>query len=175
MLQNLLIYRMLIVNACGGALVVWAWQQGYVETVYAGDISRLTYVITGLFIIGLVSSFIRASKVSGLLNQVKAGNRVSVNGPKITEKAAHLADISNWLVILGLLGTVIGFFIALSGVDQNGLASASGVQMAVGKLMEGMQVAFTTTLLGGFLSLWLDINRRMIATATVSLVEDSRP
>ena len=174
MLRNLLIYRIAIFNACGGVMLGWAWQRGYVESAFAGDVSHLTYAIAALFLVGLISCFIRAGKISTQLNIVKQGKYVGrVNGPKTLEKIAHLSDIANWLITLGLLGTVIGFAIALSGVDQNGLASASGVQQAASKLMEGMRVAFTTTLAGGFLGMWIDINRRMIRTAAVSLVEDA--
>jgi hypothetical protein len=77
-------------------------------------------------------------------------------------------------VTLGLLGTVIGFAMALSGVDSASLASAAGVQKVAGQLMAGMRTAINTTIVGAVLGLWLDVNRRMIRTATVSLAEDAR-
>lgn len=173
MLSNLLLYRLAILNLCGFAVVVWAWQQGYVEAVFDEE-TRITLIIAGLFIVGLGSAWVRAIKVSRLMNQVKRGDALTVEGPKLLEKGAHLDDIVNWLVTLGLLGTVIGFAIALSGIDAASLASASGVQKVSGQLMAGMRVAIMTTIVGAICGLWLDINRRMIRTATVSLVEDAR-
>lgn len=174
MLRNLLIYRMAIFNACAFACVGWAWQRGYVESVFSGDVSRLSYVIVGLFLIGLVSCFNRAAKVSRLLNRVKAGIPVSFNGPKLVEKSAHIAFISSACITLGLLGTVIGFSVALSGVTESSLSSAGGVQEVASHLMTGMRIAINTTLVGGFAALWLDICMRMLQTATVSVIEDAK-
>jgi len=78
-------------------------------------------------------------------------------------------------VTLGLLGTVIGFAMALSGIDAASLASPAGVQKVAGQLMAGMRIAINTTIVGAVFGLWLDVNRRMVRTATVSLAEDTRP
>ena len=175
MLKNLLLYRLAILNLAGFAFAAWAWQLGYVEAVYAGDESRITLMITALFVVGLASAWVRARKIARLLNLSKENRALVVRGTKLLEKAAHLDDIVNWLVTLGLLGTVIGFAMALSGVDSASLASPAGVQKVAGQLMAGMRIAINTTIVGAVFGLWLDVNRRMVRTATVSLAEDTRP
>jgi hypothetical protein len=174
MLKNLLLYRLAIFNLAGFAFAGWAWQLGYIEAIYAGDESRITLMITALFAVGLASAWVRAQKVSRLLNLSKENRALVVPGGKLLEKAAHLDDVVNWLVTLGLLGTVIGFAMALSGVDAESLASPAGVQKVAGQLMAGMRIAINTTIVGAVFGLWLDVNRRMIRTATVSLAEDAR-
>jgi len=68
MLKNLLLYRLAILNLGGFAFAVWAGLLGYVEAVYAADESRITLAITALFAVGLASAWVRARKISRLLN-----------------------------------------------------------------------------------------------------------
>lgn len=176
MLNNLLLYRIIIVNLIGAGLMAYAAAQGWISTVIAGDSTGLVYAMIGLFVIFIVSLFIRAMKVSQGLNETKFGVRRpgSINGAKFMEKMAHLDDIPNWLVTLGLLGTVIGIMISLTGISQDSLLDADGVKSAITQLMAGMQVAFCTTIAGGVLGLWCDINRRILRTAAVLMLEDSK-
>ena len=54
--------------------------------------------------------------------------------------------MANTLVILGLIGTVIGFIIALSGVDGSVSSNPEEVSKMVSTLIQGMSVALYTTL-----------------------------
>lgn len=173
MMNNLLLYRMAVLNGLAAVAVAAAWLRGYLEIVI-DSAGLFAGPIIALFALGLISAIQRGWKVSRTLNEVRNLGLRGVNGAKILEKGEHLSDVANWLVILGLLGTVTGFWIALSGVDQGSLSTASGVQRAAGQLMDGMRVALSTTLLGGFLGLWIDMNRRIIRTAAVCLAEDGR-
>lgn len=174
MLNNLLIYRLLVVNFCGACLVAWATVQGYTMEIIREDTSYISLVIIGLFLAGLYTVSTRAYKVSKNLNALKAGQSIDVNSVKFLAKGEHVNDISNWLVTLGLLGTVIGFIMALASMDQGQMATAAGVQASIGQLVGGMKVAIYTTLVGAFFGLWLDVNRRILATATVLMLEDAK-
>ncbi|MHB1087050.1 MAG: MotA/TolQ/ExbB proton channel family protein [Minisyncoccota bacterium] len=175
MLDNLLIQRLAIINLIGAVLLGFAWQRGLVMPVLDGDSTRLVYVMIALFLVFQVSLFIRAAKVSALLNMTKRKAPLPViNGVKFLEKMAHLDEIPDWLVTLGLLGTVIGVSIALFGVDQNSLGSPEGVKAVVTGLIGGMQVALYTTIVGGVLGFWCSINRRILRTASVVMIEDVR-
>jgi hypothetical protein len=174
MLKNLLVYRLVIFNACCIALVVWGAMRGYVQEVVLGDTSRITYVIIALFLAGMWSVGARTLRVSRLLNDIKAKKKVDPDGIKFVAKGEHIDDISGWLVTLGLLGTVIGFIMALTSMDQSALSTASGVQQSIGQLVGGMRVAIFTTLSGGVFGLWLDINRRILKTATVCMLADAK-
>jgi hypothetical protein len=78
MLKNLLLFRLAILNLAGFAVAAWAWQLGYIEAVYAGDESRITLVITTLFAGGLASAWVRAQKVSRLLDLSKENRALVV-------------------------------------------------------------------------------------------------
>ena len=48
------------------------------------------------------------------------------------------ASIANNLVLLGLIGTIVGFIIALSGVDPDAVGDAAAIAPMVSTLMHGM-------------------------------------
>ena len=77
---------------------------------------------------------------------------------------------SNSLTVLGLIGTVLGFIIALSGVDPDVASNPSAISPMVAQLIEGMSVALYTTLVGSILSVWLGLIYQMLATGTSNLV-----
>ena len=170
MLRNLLLFRLAILNACGAAALVWAWSQGFVQMVFAGDSSGTTYGIVGLFVLGLLSVFRRAVKVSRELDHMKAGTANPVNGVKFIAKGEHIADIAQWCAVLGLTGTVIGFIMALYGLDINGDPKAM-----IAHLIDGMSVAFFTTLAGGLCGMWLELCNRILLTAAHCMIEDQKP
>ncbi len=173
-LNHLLIYRLALINLMGFVLLALALQRGWIAPVLDGDSTRLVYVMIALFGIFLVSLFIRALKVSHHLNATKrSGSQPRpINKVKFLEKMAHLDEIPEWLVTLGLLGTVIGISIALFGIDQDALGTPAGVKTVVTGLIAGMQVALYTTIVGGVLGLWASINRRILRTAAVLMLED---
>ncbi|MYB34706.1 MAG: MotA/TolQ/ExbB proton channel family protein [Gammaproteobacteria bacterium] len=78
--------------------------------------------------------------------------------------------IANNLVIFGLIGTVIGFVIALAGVDSSKVADAASVGPMISTLIQGMSVALYTTLVGAILHVWLIMCYQMLAVGTVNLV-----
>lgn len=168
MLSNLLLYRFAIVNGLAAVLAAALWWSGYLVPVFANDGSRLTIAIAALFAVAWLGAAKETVVVSLALNATKAdGPRPACEAmrDKDVAKVEWLAAASEWLVALGLLGTVIGFSMALSGIDQGAAANASGAQSAVTALMQGMRVALNTTLLGAALALWHEVNVRMLRTA----------
>ena len=124
-----------------------------------------------LFAIGWGWTLKECIKLSLLLDTAKVigyPHKTIYSKDKAAVKVEWLESISEWLVGLGLLGTVIGFSIALSGIDQTSLMQAQGAQSSVGTLMSGMRIALNTTLLGASLAIWHQINLRMFRTAFVS-------
>lgn len=175
MLTNLLLYRMTIVNLVWAGLIVLAWHKGWVTEVMSGDTTGLVYVMAGLFVVSIVSTFIRAGKVTSMLNRTKAPGYQPqpINRAKFLAKQAHLDDIPNWLVTLGLLGTVIGVSMSIFGIDHDALGSADGVKSISAGLIQGIQVALYTTIVGSVLALWASVNRRILRTATLLMLEDA--
>ena len=178
MLANLLIYRLVTVNIVAAALALWAYANGLVLAIFVNDVSHLSYAIIVLFLLGLVSTFIRAGKVCGAVNSLKRGCArcyLRRRAAKMAGKNNHIEAVAGWLVTLGLLGTVAGFSIAISGIDLDSLASAAGVQKSAAQLLSGLHVAIGTTLLGGFLGMLTEVNYVMLRNATSAHVHDVAP
>jgi biopolymer transport protein ExbB/TolQ len=81
-----------------------------------------------------------------------------------------IRHIGNSLVFLGLLGTVIGFIMALSGVDAQAAGDVESIAPMVTTLIDGMSVALYTTLVGAVLNIWLMVNYRLLEGGTVTLL-----
>jgi len=168
MLTNLLVYRFVLVNICFGAGAVYAIAAGWAGQLYAGDTTHITFGITGLFTVAWAWTAREIVAVSVMLNHARDGERpaaTSAMRDKDMAKIEWLGQVCEWLVGLGLLGTVIGFGIALSGIDQQSLSSASGVSASVEVLMRGMRVALNTTIAGAIFGMWTEVNVRMLKTA----------
>ena len=89
---------------------------------------------------------------------------------KVTGWIALVRHVANSLVLLGLIGTVLGFIIALSGVDPENVADVTQLSPMVTKLLAGMSVALYTTLIGAALNLWLMVNYHILAGGAARLV-----
>lgn len=179
MLKNLLIFRLVVLNVFGLAALIWAWFAGHIQTLIDGDVSGILYMLIALFSVGMFSLFSRALKVTRGMNELKSitigGRTKFVNSVKFLERGEHISDIAIWLVRIGLIGNVVGFAIALhsAGTNADALVTGDGLLKLMVQMMDGMRVAFYTTLVGGAFSLWLDVNRRILKTVTVSYLEDS--
>jgi hypothetical protein len=167
MLTNLLIYRFVLVNALFFALTASVWWNGYLAPVFQTDLSHVTFAIAALFAIGWLGTAREIVIASRQLNFAKSGPQPAgePERDKDLAKVEWLTSVSEWLVGLGLIGTVIGFIIALSSVDQSALLQSSGAQSAVTTLMAGMRTALNTTVLGASLAIWHEVNQRMLRTA----------
>ena len=89
---------------------------------------------------------------------------------RLTNRIVIVRHVANTLVFLGLIGTVIGFIIALSGVDPARAADVKSIAPMVSTMIEGMSTALFTTLVGGVLNLWLMVNYRLLYGGTIKLV-----
>ncbi|MEN2976304.1 MotA/TolQ/ExbB proton channel family protein [Tistrella bauzanensis] len=194
--RYLLIYRFLLVNLMAAACMVLAWVHGWIDRVIASDSSRITVLIFAVFLVGLSLCAWRIVQISAGLNDLKrprppADGRVgqylaTLNGvpetrrpvvaeglkAKLYARTSNVRYIADSLVLLGLIGTVVGFIIALSGVDQDRVADVTAIAPMVAQLLDGMAVALWTTLVGSVLHIWLRLNYQILAGGTVTLVAD---
>lgn len=167
MLQNLLMYRLILTNGIAFAACIWAYYAGYLLTVFERDVSGIAEIIVGLFLLGTVSVFVRAYRVTVAKNELDAGKPVDkLKAFKMPAKNLHLYKIAEYLVTLGLIGNALGFFIAL---ETAGSGDPSQISQA---LLSGMAVAFGSTLVGSITGLLMWINYSMIETATATYIED---
>ena len=192
--RYLLLMRFTVLNLVALALLGAAWLKGWVDVVLQGDPTQLVLIIALVFFYGLVSCAQKVLVTSREINQVREparypGSQVgryledlrrrdgharsicaSALRLKLASRIASIRHFANSLVFLGLIGTVIGFIIALSGVDASSAADVSSIGPMVSTLIVGMSVALHTTLVGAILNIWLMINYRLLEGGTVTLV-----
>lgn len=186
--------RYVLVNFVAVALLVAAIIQGWVGEIYDADATRLTAVIAITFLVGLIicshqmwrsdrtleqclrGHMLLDPTIAGYLETARRSDAAARMIQAETMRMRLLGQISiirylgNSLVVLGLIGTVIGFIIALSGVDADIAMNPSAVSPMVASLISGMSVALYTTLVGAVLSVWLGFCYQMLSTTVRELV-----
>lgn len=126
-----------LLNSAGAAILAALAFAGYAQIPFAADDTYMTHGIAVLFMAGLVTVALRR-----------------------WQTARWIADR---LIFLGLLGTVVGFVIALSGVDPAKVGDVEAIGPMVGALLDGMATALFTTLIGSIGYLWLSVNAWLLA------------
>lgn len=189
----LLLFRFALLNIVAFALVASAALQGWLDDMLASDGLHLVKLIGAVFLAGLVAAGRRAIRLSAELNAVKAGRpargskaswflaatagrdgagRAAIAALlrlKLQQRLAGLRYTANLLVLLGLIGTVVGFILALSGIDPATVGDAAAIGPMVSQLLAGMAVALYTTLAGSLLNIWLTLNCRLLESGAAHL------
>ena len=192
--KYLLLLRFGLINLIGLGLLALAQVHGWVAMALAADHTRLVAVIFLVFLAGLVVCAYRIDQTSRELNRAKpfdplvpslaaeflAKSRgrggdsrailISTLRLKLSQRIAVVRNTANSLVLLGLIGTVVGFIIALSGVDPAKAGDFNSVAPMVSTLIDGMSTALYTTLVGAVLNVWLMVNYHLLAGGTVKLI-----
>ena len=191
--QTQLIFRFALFNLAAGALLLAAWMQGWVSIIFTSDHTGLTTAIAATFLAGLSLCGYKIWRVNcelkcvlshqpcddswatQYLNQIldrHSGSR-SITGSALRVKIAGwispVKHFANSLVLLGLIGTVVGFVIALSGIDPDAAGDITAISPMVSNLLAGMSVALYTTLIGSVLNLWLMINHHILVAGAQAL------
>ncbi len=194
--RYLLVVRFVLVNVVAIALLAGTYLQGWLDAVINSYLRELS---AGIFVVFLYGLFRCGAKVwlhSVELNDLKegtpepasrAGRYLSQAGKansesrsiqvtalrlKLTDGIVGVRNIANLLVLLGLIGTVIGFIIALSGVNPETATQVENVAAMVSTLINGMSVALNTTLVGAVLYVWLIVNYGILVSGTVDLIAE---
>lgn len=169
MLTNLLLYRLGLFQLLMLLGLVVAQTRGLISYLFTGDSMPLVSLICAVFAVTWVMTWFHALRIARRLNGLKRGSDATQASPAERDKAFSKIEwmhhVSDWLVGLGLIGTVIGFAVALSGVDMDAIRSVNGAQEMVGQLIAGTRLAITTTIAGAILGMWNQVNQRMLKTA----------
>ncbi len=191
--EYLLLLRFAILNLAALGLLAGAWAQGWVQMIARLDITHLSLVITGVFLVGWSICIHKIVRCTQELNAVRRPGEAALTrvrwyvrlvdeaGPgargamadclrsRLYARISLIRPISNTLVILGLIGTVVGFIIALGGVNADSVSDMDAVAPMVSTLIQGMSVALFTTLVGSVFHVWLTMCYQVLATGTVNL------
>ncbi len=192
--KYLLILRYSLINLVGLIFLFVLITQGYVTKAIKADITNMVIVILTLFAVGFILAAYRTFWLSRELNysflkilpnhslakeflqnskKLDASSRNNLAASlriKLSSKIGYIKFMANTLVILGLIGTVIGFIIALSGVDGSVSSNPEEVSKMVSTLIQGMSVALYTTLVGSICSVWLNICYQIMSTGANKLL-----
>jgi biopolymer transport protein ExbB/TolQ len=163
------------------------------DAMFVKNTREFVLLIFCVFLYGLVVCSIKIWQTCTELNDIRAGNPkpesraakyfntiyehdkesrsigATVLRAKLTNRITIVRHIANALVLLGLVGTVVGFIIALSSVDPSASADSDTIAPVIARLISGMSVALYTTLVGSVLHIWLIVNHRVLTTGTVNL------
>ncbi len=192
--RYLLTLRFALINLIGFALLGAAYVQGLLEMVLAADQTYLSVLIFVVFLGGTAVCARKIWQTSRELNYVRAFDPLSASRAaeyiarlrgrsgdsrgilasslrlKLTQRIAVVRHVAGSLVILGLIGTVIGFIIALSGVQPDQASDVKAITPMISTLISGMSTALYTTLVGSVLNVWLMTNYHLLAGGTVKLI-----
>ena len=190
----LLVLRFSLINILGIIFLIVTYTQGYIAKAIDADITNVILLIFVLFLLGLIISGIRTFWISKQLNYATEkskelnsitnhylqniknldasarSNLASSLRIKLANKINLVKFIANTLVILGLIGTVIGFIIALSGVDGSVSSDPEEISKMITTLIQGMSVALYTTLAGSICSVWLNICYHILSSGANKLL-----
>ena len=161
LINGLLCVVIFLTFLCGLAISTWKVVQTSRELNQIKAYNPLLPSRVGTYIAQLRGRSADSRSMAAMALRLKLSNRISV-----------IRYLANSLVLLGLIGTVIGFIITLSGVDPAQASDARAIAPMVANLIEGMSVALYTTLVGAVFNLWLTANFRLLATGTVNLIAD---
>jgi hypothetical protein len=142
-------------------------QQGWLIAFVDNDRTYISTAILSIFAVAWAYQFLKTWKVSQQINTFKSSikdndlrnyesynlpiNKLLILRDKDLTKIAWMRHIVNILVMMGFVGTVLGFIIALSAVPESGLSGQEGVegiQNSIGLIVVGMNIALYTTLAG---------------------------
>ena len=192
--RYVLLLRFTLLNLIGFGLLGAAYAHGLVAMALEADRTYLSVIIFVAFLVGLGLCGYRVWQSSYELNSVRdfeagadspaarylapmaggdAESRANLVGAlrmKIAHRTAVVRHIANSLVLLGLIGTVVGFIIALGGVDPEHASDVKAIAPMVSTLIQGMSTALYTTLIGAVLNVWLMANHQVLAGGTVKLI-----
>jgi len=188
--------RFTVLNVVAFGLLGAAWANGLVTKVMVADATRLSLLIFVVFLGGLLLCACRVFQVNrDILSLDKTRRRSDsltsrfidgISGLNEKQKSAHVGSlrlrltqrivlvryVANTLVLLGLIGTVVGFIIALSGVNPEDAKDVNAIAPMVSTLIAGMSTALYTTLIGSVLNLWLMANYQILTHGTVELISN---
>ncbi len=200
---NVLLYKWLVINSFAALLVYVAWLRDWISLVIESDASSLSIVIGLVFLVFWLTSSFHILAINREVGLFASGGKTGIaadyfdrlrrkgenlGGEKVDQALLAstlrarmvlpiqiVAYVANVLILLGLIGTVVGFVIAVSGLGDSiaGGTNIERVQGVLGQIVNGMGVALFTTLLGAILGgLWLQIHYQMLVRAVGGLIVD---
>ena len=171
--RHLLLAKYAALNASAAGLVGAAYANGYLDEIIRTDSTHMCALIAGLAVAGVALAGRKAWWLAGELD-VRPGSGAVVSPDRekyrlrLQARLSWLRYLASLQVILGLVGTVVGFIEALGGVDPSTAGDASSIAPMVASLVSGMHTALYTTLVGSVGNILLMLNLMLLKNAAAS-------
>jgi len=178
-----------IFNMVGFGFLGLAFMNGWVGLVIKRDVSRISIVIAGLFVFGLVLCFVRIIQLNRAFDdlaaergewlsryrkiaQTSTSNATEALKVVLGRKLMAINALLFVLPALGLLGTVVGITMGLEGnLIENAGAISEVVEELFFQIISGLSVAFYTTIVGMVFMLWTYPNLKILEMESMRLME----
>lgn len=169
-----LLFRLFVVNVTALAGIYAAYLYGWVDDVVTRDTSGISIGIAAIFACGCIYSLQTGWYVGRqfeLLNQkVFCFDDIETMETRLGNRLGTIAEVASALVLLGLIGTVLGFIEALINPEVLNVSDPNMAKKVLSNLVNGMGIALYTTLVGSVLNVWLRFNYRMVHNASSKLI-----
>lgn len=159
-MKNLLLYKLILFNVL---LVAWGLgTAGITERIgqtFGADTTGVSYLILAFFGATFLGSVGYAWVINKVMNIYAKGNTPdSFRGVGWVEDIDWIAYSGAWMLFLGLIGTLMGLQISLEGVNTGNLSSLEGIKALAVKMVQGLRIEISTTIIGAAACLWTEMN-----------------
>ena len=176
----LLLLKWIALNSFIGFLAIIAIQEGYVSLILDNDVSNISYMILGIFMLTMALIFAKVcqigleiksidtdysnSKSKKYIGDVIGTRRLLMEAlrTKYFQGVALMSYLAALPITAGLIGTIVGFIIMFQGIPETGADNAAMASQLTMVLTKGMGVALYTTLAGSIMSIWLQLNNLLM-------------
>ena len=125
--------------------MIYMATQGLFVTVWQNDATKLSFLLLGLFIIMSGWCGYKTWTLSKFIDEGQ-------DEPHLIDRIERLMEggwfTSDLCLTIGMVGTVVGFIMMLSGFATVNIAEVQTVQLLIKKLGTGMSTSLYTTLAG---------------------------
>ena len=173
--------RLSITNILWVALLGASWQQGWLQYIFEKDLSFISHGIAVFSVMVIFLSLWKGFKLSEILStpprqriKLRMGEGKGMESKEVlkTELIGYISFIEYFAataLAVGVLGTVIGLIMGFANVDASSLANVENAGATVAEVLQGLSVAFHTTLVGGIANLWIRTNHFMLSQASAKI------
>jgi hypothetical protein len=182
--KHIVIYKLVLLNALAIAwLAITDYQTGWLNTLFHADTTRLNYGTAGLFVLVWIGTMRKAWEINRAANNLN-GSHIhdeKLIGSLRLKQMEWIERAAGWMLFLGLIGTLYGLMLSLSGVNTGNFGSVEGIKHIAVQMVAGLRVEISTTIIGAMFALWTEVNfvvvkhtADVVAQAEDELLEEAK-
>lgn len=171
-IKNSLLYRYIVLNTFGLAMLALLARNGWLVRIYEADIFHVSKVIGLTFIVAMMMFSNHLLKLNTVMNCTDKIEIRSLLAFRMRLQAAvRVPNVLGYiLVLLGLTGTVLGFIAATGAMHADQMQDTAAIGPMFAGLLSGVSAKFYTTLVGTVLNMWIFLNHLLISQSHYQLM-----